>query len=216
MAGESERPDVAQAKARMHTKLGAKRALVALPAHLREHETVERIATWIGSGVTTGLIVATDQRLLTLRSKRAGDIVDELPYDQVSSIQWVAGKVHGTMTVLASGTSTEFTNVDSSDGEAVVAAARSRASGKPIPPPPSPVRDSAPAVKPQPPRPNWKPKAEFEYKSIKVPRTGTVFTNRKRDRILNKYAREGWEVDQYATPGIFGRTDTVVLRRKAQ
>jgi hypothetical protein len=103
MAGESGGPDLAEATARMHSKLGARRELQALPAHLRERETVERIATWMDSGARTGIIVVTDQRLFALRSTRSGDIVDDFPYDKISSIRWMAGRVQGTMTVILAG-----------------------------------------------------------------------------------------------------------------
>jgi hypothetical protein len=89
-----------------------------------------------------------------------------------------------------------------------VSLARSRASGDPEPPL-TEIQPSGTAVNPlaHTGPSSTKHQAEFEYKTIEVPRTGTTFTSHKRDRILNKYARQGWEVDQYATlPSSEGRT----------
>ncbi|THV41774.1 DUF4177 domain-containing protein [Glycomyces buryatensis] len=57
----------------------------------------------------------------------------------------------------------------------------------------------------------------YEYKTIKVPMAaGNSRERRKRDKILNDYAAQGWEVDQIDPKSIlaFGRSDRVTLRRK--
>lgn len=58
---------------------------------------------------------------------------------------------------------------------------------------------------------------QYEYKSIRVPKStlpGKKYA-RKREKILNGYAAQGWEVDQWNRIGFnIGSKDTVILKRK--
>ena len=56
----------------------------------------------------------------------------------------------------------------------------------------------------------------YEYVTVKVPVTGTgKRSDKKRDKILRRWADEGWEIDQYIPRGFaFGWSDTVIMRRE--
>lgn len=111
---------------------GAKRELRALPEHLWEGETVERITSGTyGNG--TGIIVATDRRLLFLKDGMMSETSEDFPYDKISSIQWSTGMLLGTITVFVSGNKSEIRNVGKNDGKAIVDLVRNRTSNKSAP-----------------------------------------------------------------------------------
>jgi len=69
MASDELRPDIAAAKERMRTKLGAGKEIKKLLEHLHEGETVHTML--MGSyGRGQGLLVLTDRRLLFVRKVR--------------------------------------------------------------------------------------------------------------------------------------------------
>ena len=104
-------------------------SLRSLPEHLWEGETVERISSGqYGSG--TGIVVATDRRLLFLKDGWTSTTTEDLPYDKISSIQWSTGIVFGTITVFVSGDKSEIKQVNKNDGKAIVDLVRNRTSNR--------------------------------------------------------------------------------------
>lgn len=49
----------------------------------------------------------------------------------------------------------------------------------------------------------------YEYKSVKIP----MNQPRGRTRILNKYAKDGWELTDTMKGGLFATKDIATLRR---
>jgi hypothetical protein len=149
------RQDIAAAAARMSYKLGSKREIRKLVEHLWERETVLRMTGGMyGSG--TGLVVLTDRRLFFLKDGWMSQTSEDFPLERISSIQWSAGMLMGSIIVFASGNKAEIKNVQKSDGKDIVDQIRGRLSGQipspqPMPPVPSvPSRPvpSAPAAPP--------------------------------------------------------------------
>ena len=113
----------------MDSKLGAKRELRALPEHLWEGETVERLSSGTyGNGV--GIVVVTDRRMLFLKDGRMSKTSEDFPFDKISSIQWSTGMLVGTITVFVSGNKAEIKGVGKVDGKGIVDHVRNKVSNK--------------------------------------------------------------------------------------
>jgi hypothetical protein len=51
-----------------------------------------------------------------------------------------------------------------------------------------------------------------EYRNVKVLKNN----RRQQQRVINKYARDGWELVEIKSAGFFGRHDYAILKREAE
>lgn len=138
----TERQDIADAIARMPSKLGAKKELKALPDELWEGETVEVIASGTYSdGV--GILVATDRRLLFLFKGLIRSISEDFAYARISSIEYKGGMAFASVIVYVSNQKAEIKNLTKGEAKMIVDLARNRMNN---PRPPEPVSASVPVV----------------------------------------------------------------------
>jgi hypothetical protein len=122
------RPDIDEATRPLASALGAKREIRKLPEVLWEGETVEMLATGqYGGG--QGLVVMTDKRLLFFKHGFLRQVVEDFPYNKVSSAQWSAGPLMGTLTVFTSGNKAEIKSMQKDSGKALADKLRSRLAG---------------------------------------------------------------------------------------
>jgi hypothetical protein len=136
----SERPDIDAARSKMTSSLGSGKEIKRLPEYLWEGETVHMMVSGAyGNGV--GLLVYTDRRLLFIQHGVMSQTSEDFPLDKVSSVQWSAGMLLGTIIIFASGNKAEVKNVAKTDGKALVDAVRGRlqnsgvgAAAVPVPP----------------------------------------------------------------------------------
>lgn len=127
MTGDEDdlRADIAAARARMRLTSGGTREISRLEWVLHEDETVQRLATGMyGRGV--GLLALTDRRLLFFHRGRLSQTIEDFPIGRITSVQWHAGVLSGTITVYASGTKAEITNVHKDDGRELTERLRDR------------------------------------------------------------------------------------------
>ncbi|GAB3244467.1 PH domain-containing protein [Arthrobacter pigmenti] len=140
------RGDIQRAKERAAGGLvGSGRELKKLESHLWEGEMVHSIgAGAYGGGI--GLLALTDRRLLFLKDGIMSQVSEDFPFDKISSIQWHAGMIQGSITVFVSGNKAEIRSVAKDTGQAIVDTIRERISTSSIrtpkteaftPPPPS-------------------------------------------------------------------------------
>lgn len=121
------REDVAAAKNLMAFKFGGGREIKRLAEHLWDGETVDRIAVGVYGG-GQGLIVLTDRRLFFVKDGRLRQTSEDFPFGSISSIQWDAKVMVGSIVVFAMGNKAEITNVSKDDGKPIVDAVRGRLS----------------------------------------------------------------------------------------
>ncbi len=127
----------------MQVKIGAGREIKKLPSYLWDDELVERMtAGQYGPG--QGLVVLTNLRLFFLKDGIMSKTTEDFPIDKVSSVQWSSGMLMGTITIFASGNKAEITNVNKSDGKAIVDQIRQRMSGSKVSPASAAVVAAAP------------------------------------------------------------------------
>jgi hypothetical protein len=128
----SLRPDIAEASARMGSKLGGKREINKLHEHLHDREVVRYIAQGTYDG-KQGIVVLTDQRLLFVFHGLMSQAVEDFPLDQLSSVQTTAGVVTGDLTVHASGNRAVIKSIVKPDLKLLGDALRERiGAGKPV------------------------------------------------------------------------------------
>ncbi|MFC6011123.1 PH domain-containing protein [Nocardia lasii] len=142
------RPDIAQAKSKMSSKLGAGRELKKLAGYLWEAETVDLLASgWYGSG--TGLVALTDRRLIFIKDGIMSQTLEDFPLENISSVQWSAGMLFGTMTVFTSGNKADISQMQKPDGKAIADKIRQLISA-PTDPPTEPSHPStqSPSIPP--------------------------------------------------------------------
>jgi hypothetical protein len=141
---ESLRPDIQAAKDKMQTRLGAGREMKRLTNYLWEGESVHLMAAGrYGGG--TGLVVLTDRRLLFVMDGMTRQTIEDFPLDKVSSVQWSAGMVVGTLTIFASGNKADIDQMNKKDGKQIADTVRARLAGPgPVPPAPVPAMVHAP------------------------------------------------------------------------
>lgn len=133
MASEPLRDDIAAAKSRMQSRLGAGRELKRLESYLWEGETVQFLASGLyGPGV--GLVALTDRRLLFVKDGWTKQIVEDFPMEKISSVQWSSGLL-GSLTVFTSGNKAEIKQMDRKDGKVIADEIRQRLSAPPAPAP---------------------------------------------------------------------------------
>src|SRR5665647_2412271 len=128
----------------------APRELKELPSILWEDENVEKwVQGYYEKG--TGILVATNKRLIFLDKGLVGLRVEDFPYDKITSLQYKTGFVLGEITVFASGNKSEIKNIQKAEvgpfAEYVRAriTAVSQHASAPVTPPPT-----APATPPPP------------------------------------------------------------------
>lgn len=121
------RPDIARAASRMSATFGGKREICQLVEHLVKGETVEMLAVgWYAKG--NGLLALTNHRLLFLLHGWVHQQLDEFPLDILSSVQWSASVITGTLTVDAGGNQAEISQIRIPDGRALSDRLRERIS----------------------------------------------------------------------------------------
>lgn len=84
----------------MPKHLGSGREVKKLVEHLWEGETVHRM---VGGtyGPGNGLLVLTDRRVLFIIDGRTVQLTEDFPIDRISSVQWSAGMLMGSVTIYA-------------------------------------------------------------------------------------------------------------------
>lgn len=84
--------------------------------------------------------------------------IEDFPLDKISSVQWSARMVQGTLTIFASGNKADIDHVEKKDGKQIADALRARLSGAARRPAPAPMAAPMPprgmAVQPAPPVPD--------------------------------------------------------------
>ncbi|MGW1544596.1 PH domain-containing protein [Streptomyces sp. NPDC002309] len=128
MATFNVRPDIDAAAAKLASTLGAKREIERLPEVLWEGETVEMLATGT-YGKGTGLLAMTNQRLVFYYNGLLSQQVEDFQYSRISSVQWAAGMLMGTLTVFASGNKAEISQVPKAQGKPMSDLLRQRMAG---------------------------------------------------------------------------------------
>lgn len=139
MSREQLRADIQAAKDRMQSSLGANREIKHLTEYLRSGERVEEMASgFYGQG--HGLLVLTNLRVLFVLHGVLTQRSEDFPLDKISSIQWSAGPITGTVTIFASGNKAEISIVEKGAGRAITDKVRARISQRDatsIPAPPA-------------------------------------------------------------------------------
>lgn len=127
------RSDVQAAKGRMQgITVGTGREFKNLESHLWEGETVEMTcAGQYGRG--KGLLVLTNTRLLFTFHGITSQTTEDFPLNRVTSIQWSAGMLRGTITIFASGNKAEIEDVFKADGKPIVDRVRAIISAQAVP-----------------------------------------------------------------------------------
>ncbi|MFA5773895.1 MAG: PH domain-containing protein [Ilumatobacteraceae bacterium] len=143
MTSEDLRPDIAQAVARMRSKVGARRELNKLPELLLEGETCDRILSGTYGG-GNGILALTNQRILFLKEGVVTSKSEDFPLKNISSIQFKKGLVLGSITIFASGNKAEISNVEKVGGQDFVDLVRQRISSVASSPPGAPLASTAP------------------------------------------------------------------------
>ncbi|PND49816.1 MULTISPECIES: DUF2510 domain-containing protein [Rhodococcus] len=146
------RPDIQAAKDRLTATVGAGRELKNLESHLWEGERVDMLC--VGQyGKGQGLLALTDRRLMFVFHGILGQTTEDFPLDKISSIQWGAGMLLGTITIFASGNKAEVKSVAKTDGKALVDRVRALISGQvsPVPAQAAPVQYASTSTPPPPP-----------------------------------------------------------------
>lgn len=149
---ETLRPDIQAAKDKMQSRVGAGREMKRLTNYLWEGETVHLMAAGrYGGGM--GLVALTDLRLLFVMDGMTRQTIEDFPMEKISSVQWSAGMVQGTLTIFASGNKADIDQVQKKDGKQIADTIRARLAGsarRPEPQPAAPPRPMAPPAAPSP------------------------------------------------------------------
>src|SRR5262245_45493486 len=147
---ESLRADIQAAKDKMQVRFGAGRELKRLTNHLWEGETVHLMAAGrYGAGL--GLVVLTDRRLLFVMDGMTRQTIEDFPLEKISSVQWSAGMVQGTLTVFASGNKADIDQIQKKDGKQIADAVRARLANGPQAAPQTAYQAPPPAYQAPPP-----------------------------------------------------------------
>ncbi|MPZ66260.1 MAG: hypothetical protein GEU83_12340 [Pseudonocardiaceae bacterium] len=145
MTDAALRPDIEQAAGKLTSTFGSKREIRKLQDHLWEREVVEMLATgWYGKG--NGLLALTNQRLIFLLQGWVNQQLEDFPISRISSVQWSAGVIMGSLTVFSSGNKSEISQVGKAEGKAMSDRLRAHVSGQTqAPAPPAAPAPLAPA-----------------------------------------------------------------------
>jgi hypothetical protein len=112
------RLDIDAAAEKAGPALGSKREIQQLPSVLWEGETVDMLATGVYGG-GNGLVALTNMRLIFFKHGVMSQKLEDFPLSSISSVQWSAGMLMGTMSVFASGNRADIKNVAKVPGEAL-------------------------------------------------------------------------------------------------
>ena len=93
------------------SKFLAKREVKELPSILWEDEIVENIVQGMYAN-NFGLLVATNKRLLFIDKGLIRLVVEDFPYDKITSLQYETGLVQGRIIVFVSGNRAEIRNIE--------------------------------------------------------------------------------------------------------
>lgn len=141
---EVVRPDIAAAASRMKWTLGGNRELKKLHEHLYEDETVQFIAQ--GTYQTRqGIIVLTDARLVFLFHGIMGQILEDFPLGNITSVSSSAGPVTGKMIVHSAGNDAVISGILKADVQPLIAAVRAQVAQIGQDAPRVPAQQQAPA-----------------------------------------------------------------------
>ncbi|MEU8760659.1 PH domain-containing protein [Streptomyces sp. NPDC048659] len=133
------RPDIDAAAEKAGPALGSKREIQQLPSVLWEGEHVDSLATGVYGG-GNGLVALTDRRLVFFKHGIMGQKLEDFPLTNISSVQWTAGLLMGTLSVFASGNRADIKSVAKAQGEALSGRLRMLLA--------TPATQAAPAVAP--------------------------------------------------------------------
>lgn len=110
------RPDIDLAIQRMGYKVGSGREINKLMEHLWEGETVQYLlGGTYGNG--TGLLAATNLRLIFLKDGLFSKTHEDFPLKSISSVQWSSGMILGSITIFLSGNKAEIKNIQKGPGK---------------------------------------------------------------------------------------------------
>lgn len=119
------RPDIDDATRPLASAAGARREIRKLPGVLRGGEKVVALA--VGQyGGGQGRVALTDRRLLFFKHGFLKQVTEDFPYSRISSVQWSAGPVAGTLTVFASGNQAAIKAMPKDQGKALADKLRDR------------------------------------------------------------------------------------------
>ncbi len=90
-----ERPDLEDARRRVHVVLGGRERAALLRA-LDDGESVLHVAR-THSGGHSGVVLLTDRRLITVVDTRFTHHVNSWPYEALTAVHWAHGEHHGTL-----------------------------------------------------------------------------------------------------------------------
>jgi hypothetical protein len=118
MAKYNVRPDIDAAAEKIGPAIGSKREIEQLPSVLLDGETVDMLASGnYGGGV--GLLALTNLRLIFFKHGLMSQKLEDFPLGNISSVQWSAGMLMGTLTVFTSGNKADIKQVAKPNGEAL-------------------------------------------------------------------------------------------------
>ncbi|MEU5187950.1 PH domain-containing protein [Streptomyces klenkii] len=112
------RPDIDAAAEKIAPAIGSRREIKQLPSVLWEGETVDMLAsgTYGGGG---GLVALTNLRLVFFKHGIMSQKLEDFPLGNISSVQWSAGLLMGTLSVFVSGNRADIKQVPKPHGEAL-------------------------------------------------------------------------------------------------
>ena len=119
----ADRPDIAQAAARLGWTLGGKREIKHLREHLHDDETVRFLAQGTYDG-KQGIVALTDQRLLFVFNGVMSKAQEDFPLRLITSVQTKSGLVNGDLRVTVAGRLSTISNVVKGDLGPLAAAVR--------------------------------------------------------------------------------------------
>ncbi|EME99977.1 PH domain-containing protein [Streptomyces mobaraensis NBRC 13819 = DSM 40847] len=112
------RPDIDAAAEKIAPAIGSRREIEQLPSVLWEDETVDMLASGAyGNGI--GLVALTNLRLVFFKHGIMSQRLEDFPLGNISSVQWSAGLLMGTLSVFASGNRADIKQVPKPHGEAL-------------------------------------------------------------------------------------------------
>ncbi|GGV99124.1 hypothetical protein GCM10010230_24490 [Streptomyces narbonensis] len=112
------RPDIDAAAEKAGPAIGSRREIENLPSVLWAGEQVDMLASGIYGG-GNGLVALTNMRLVFFRHGMMSQKLEDFPLINVSSVQWSAGILMGTLSVFSSGNRADIKSVAKAPGEAL-------------------------------------------------------------------------------------------------
>jgi hypothetical protein len=119
------RPDIAEAWARVKSKIGKKRDVKKLPEYLHGSETVLAMTGGMTGG-NNGLLVATDRRALFVSEGVVHHSFEDFPYDRITTVTSSRGMTFGKIVISTAGAARVVEQVAKGEAEAVAAVIRDR------------------------------------------------------------------------------------------